>query len=493
MSDLMTNDIPRVGVVETRGIEPVPDAERYGGALELFWTWFGANMGVLGITLGAVLVSFSGLSVLQSIVVAVVGSVGSFLLVGLLSTVGKAGGAPALTLSRAVFGVRGNWAPTLVSWLSFVGWETIMCTTAAYALLAMIHVVGLSTGPIATVICLLAVVAVSAGIGVFGHATIMWIQKWLTWVFGALTVFIGAFLAVKVDWSAVLATSGAPLPAVMGGLGFIAAATGLGWLSAGADYVRYLPRRVPSRNVVAATVAGASVPLVVLISLGALMALTNKDLASANDPVAAIGASLPGWMVIPYLITAVFGLIAAADLSMYSSGLNLITGGIKVRRTTAVTVDAVLITVGGLYMTVITHDFYGPFTTFLTLLAVPLTAWAGVVLVDMTHRPHFDQAGIVDTRAGSTYWYQGGVRWTALTAWIVAIVLALQFTRVQVGHVVWFSGALSGTWFGQNSLGWLIAGTSAAALFWAWGIASARVARQAGEPLESAERGLADE
>ena len=107
----------RVGVIETRGIEPVPDSVRHGGPIGLFWMWFGANMGVLGITLGAALVTFDGLNVSQSVLVSIVGSAGSFLLVGLLSTAGKRGGAPGLTLSRAVFGVRGNYGPTLISWL----------------------------------------------------------------------------------------------------------------------------------------------------------------------------------------------------------------------------------------------------------------------------------------------------------------------------------------------------------------------------------------
>jgi len=68
----------RVGVIETRGVEPVPDAERHGGPLGLSWMWFGANMRVSGITLGAALVTFSGLNVIQAAMVAVVGAGLSF-------------------------------------------------------------------------------------------------------------------------------------------------------------------------------------------------------------------------------------------------------------------------------------------------------------------------------------------------------------------------------------------------------------------------------
>jgi NCS1 family nucleobase:cation symporter-1 len=446
----------RVGVIETRGIEPVPDDERHGRPIGLFWMWFGANLGVLGITLGAALVTFTGLDVLQSVVVSIVGAAGSFLLVGLLSTAGARGGAPGLTLSRAVFGVRGNWGPTLISWLGFVGWETVMCTTAAYALLALLDRVGIAAGTATTVICVLVTVLIAAGIGLFGHATILWIQKWLTWVFGALTLVVLALLIGTVDVPAAFDRPPGPATAVIGGIGFIAAGTGLGWLSAGADYARYLPRTAGSGRIAGATVLGSAVPLVVLISMGALMAVGDGGLAAASDPVAAIGAALPGWMLVPYLVTAVFGLIAAADLSMYSSGLNLITGGVRVRRGTAVVVDAVLIVAGGLYITVVADDFYGPFTTFLTLLAVPLTAWAAIFGVDLIGRRHYDAASLTDTTTTSRYWYAGGVHIPAVAAWILAIAAGLVCTH---------GGPLAGTWIGRNSLGWLVAGVTAAVLY----------------------------
>ncbi len=448
----------RVGVIETRGIDPVPDDERHGKAIDLFWMWFGANMGVLGMTMGAALVTFNGLNVVQSIIVSALGSAGSFLLVAILSLAGKRGGAPGLTLSRAVFGVRGNWVPTLVSWLGFVGWETVMCTTAAYALLAVLGLAGITATTFVTAACVAIIVAIAALIGLFGHATIMWIQKWLTWVFGALTVVVVLFLTVTVNWSAALSRPAGSWTAVMWGMGFIAAGTGLGWLSAGPDYTRYLPRSVRSSRVVCASVLGASLPLVLLLAMGALMAVGDSKLAAANDPVGAIGAALPSWMLVPYLITAIFGLVAAADLSMYSSGLNLLTGGIKVRRTSAVGVDAVLILAGGLYVTVVAQDFYGPFITFLTLLAVPLTAWAGVFLVDMIGRRWYDPLGLVDTRVGSPYWYQRGLNVSALLAWGLATAAGICFTSAQAGSSVWFSGPWSGTWVGEHALGWLVAG-----------------------------------
>ncbi|MBE6477319.1 MAG: cytosine permease [Propionibacteriaceae bacterium] len=453
-----------VGLIETRGIEPVPDSERHGGPSSLFWMWFAANMGVLGITLGAALVTVYGLDLPQAVAVTVIGSCGSFALVGWLSTTGRRSGAPGLTASRAVFGVRGNWGPTLVSWISFVGWETVMCTTAGFALLAVLEAVGVPATTPVIVACILLVVVIAAVIGLFGHATIMWIQKWLTWVFGALTMIVIGFLAVTVDWRAVGSLPSGDASSVLGALGYIAAGTGLSWVAAGADYTRYLPRGASTRSLIAAVVAGAGIPLVLLITTGSLMAGSDPGLASASDPVAAIGASLPSWMLVPYLLAAACGLIAAADLSLYSSGLNLLTGGIRVTRMSAVCIDGVLVLAGGLYITVLAEDFYGPFTTFLTLLAVGLTAWAGVCAVDLATRKVYDTAGLTDTGRGSAYWYTGGVNWAAFCSWAAGIILGLCFTTAGAEDA-WFAGPFAQTWLGRNSMGWLVAGLSGAVLY----------------------------
>jgi purine-cytosine permease-like protein len=462
----------RPGAIETRGIEPVPDSERGGGALGLFWTWFAANIGVIGITEGAALVTFKGLNAWQALLVALVGSAISFLLVGLLSITGKRGGAPGLTLSRAVFGAHGNVGPTIVSWLTFVGWETITCTTAAYALVDLLGKAGLHSSDTLIVITLLVTVVIAASVGLFGHATIMWVQRWLTWVFGTLTLIVIGFLIDKVDWHSVTHQHPGSTAAVIGAVGFIAAGTGIGWLSAGADYARYLPRRVRGSSLVTATTIGSVIPLVVIVTMGALLAVSDSSLASANDPVAAIGGPLPNWLSVPYLVVAVIGLIANADLSMYSSGLNLITAGIRIRRTAAVAVDAVLIVAGGLYIAVIAKNFYGTFTTFLTLLAIPMTAWAATIGVDMIRRREFDQEALLDRRPGSRYWYTGGIRWVAVAPWLLGIVLGLLFTTASNGTDVWFSGPWAHTWLGVNGLGWLVSGVVSAALYAAFGLRS---------------------
>jgi NCS1 family nucleobase:cation symporter-1 len=442
----------RAWAIELHGIEPIADGERHGRPFELFWVWFAANIGILGIVYGALLAA-AGLNLWQSALVTLVGSAVSFLLVGVLSVAGKWGGAPALTLSRAPFGVRGNLGPTLVSWISLVGWETVSVITAAYALLGLFGVFGIAANTVTTVISLVVIALLVILFGLLGHATLVWIQRAATWVFGILTLVIIVFLLGKTNWSAVLsAPAGSWDTGVLAMLSVIAAGTGIGWANAGADYARYLPRRSSGGAIVLWTTLGSTIPLFALIMVGALLASGVPNLASATtNPIEAIGAALPSWMSVPFLLTAIGGLIAAADLAIYSSGLNLLAIGLRVERYKTVLIDGVLMIAGAIFVMLVAQDFFGPFTSFLQLLADGLTAWAAVFVVDMLVRRGYDISGLADTGSRSRYYYAGGVNWRAVIAWLLGILVGLAFTSSP-----FFTGPFARGIFAASSLGYLL-------------------------------------
>ena len=458
-SPMRARDERLLGAVEQRGIEPVPVEDRHGNPLQLFWVWFAANISILGLPLGITLVAL-GLSIWQAIIVAVVGAVGSFALVGVISIAGRRGGAPSLTLSRATFGVRGNIGPTIVSLCSRLGWETVNTTTAAFALLSLSALV-FGTAPDAhdvpalAIVFILIFVACTVAVSGMGHAFLLTVQKWATWIFGALNLFVGIFLIATVDWSAVLGVPAGPASAVIVGIGTIAAGTGIGWANAGADMSRYQSPLVKTRHLVASAAAGAGIPLVLMISLGGLLGASDGSLAAATDPVAAIREILPSWMAVPYLVAAFAGLLLSNHLSVYSAGLSTLTLGIRIKRVYAVFVDVTVTTIGSIYFMLIADSFYGPFITFIALLAIPITAWLGVFLVDMIKRNYYDPAGLMNLGKGGAYWYRGGIEWRATTSWAIAIIVGFSFTTVNTGESALFSGWLSGTWIGVNGLAWI--------------------------------------
>jgi len=462
------------GALETRGIEPVPEGERHGHPMQLFWVWFAANISILGLPLGATLVAIQKLAFWQAAVVAALGAVGSFAIVGAVSIAGRRGGAPGLTLSRAVFGVRGNAGPTLISLLSRLGWETVNTTTAAFALISLCTIVfgtdpHAKSVPVLTIACIAVFVICTVIVSGLGHKVLVAVQRWATWVFGALNIVVMINLVATVDWHAVGSAPPASAGAMIAGVGTIAAGTGIGWANASADMSRYQAPAVRAGSLVMSAAAGAGIPLVLLISLGSLLSAGDPTLAEAGDPVAAIRAMLPAWMAVPYLIAAFGGLLLSNHLSVYSAGLTTLTLGVRIKRVYAVVVDVVVTFAGAIYFMLIADDFYGPFVAFISLLAVPITAWVGVFAVDMLRRRQYDPAALMDMRRTSRYWYRGGVEWRAVAAWAVAIVAGYLFTTAGTADEAWFTGPFAGSWLGQNGLGWVITFVVAAGLYAALG------------------------
>ncbi|MGW5361811.1 purine-cytosine permease family protein [Actinopolymorpha pittospori] len=385
--------------VEHNGINVIAEDERRGRPRDLWWPWCAANISVLAISYGSFLLGF-GISFWQALVAGVVGTVLSFLLVGLVSLAGKRGSAPTMVLSRAAFGVRGNALPSAVSYLLLVGWETVLVALATLATATVFGRLGWSDGTATKVVAFVVVAAVIIVAGCLGFDAIMRLQSWLTVALAVLTVGYVALSASHIDWSRVGSLPSGSTTALLGALVLAATALGLGWVNAGADYSRYLPRSVSSRAVVGWTTLGASLAPVVLVVDGLLLAGSDEKLAAAvgTDPIGALTSVLPTWYLVPFAFVAVFGLVAGAVLDIYSSGLTLLTLGLRVARWKAALVDGLLMVAGTVWIVFFATDVIGPFQGFLITLGVPITAWCGVFVADLAlRRRPYAQADLYDS------------------------------------------------------------------------------------------------
>src|SRR6185312_4836402 len=192
----------------------------------------------------------------------------------------------------------------------------------------------------------------------------------------------------QIDWPTVAALPAGGAAQVVGALVFFLTGFGLGWVNAAADYSRYLPRSSSSRGVVGWTTFGASVAPLVLLVFGLLLAGSSPDLnkAIAADPIGALTTLLPLWFLVPFAIVAVLGLVGGAVLDIYSSGLALLSAGVRVPRPVAALVDGVIMVLGTVYIVFFGGEFLGQFQGFLVTLGVPVAAWCGVMLADVLLR-----------------------------------------------------------------------------------------------------------
>ncbi|MGW6058030.1 purine-cytosine permease family protein [Streptomyces sp. NPDC055189] len=448
------------GALETRGLEPVPDSERTGRTRELFPTWVAANISVLLLTMGAGLIVTNGLNFWQALVVALVSPLLSYGLVGLISIAGKRGGSPGMTLSRAVFGQRGNLFPGSLIWVARWGWETINAVTGAYAIITVLDICfGVKSSTWLTIVTLFAFVACTFLISGLGRKVLHICNTWATYLFGAFSVLVLVYLVANTPWSDVFSRPAGSTAAMVAGVGVIAAG-GISWVPTGPDFTRYLPRKASNKALVGNAIGGAGIVVVPMVLMGAVMAVSTPSLSNASDPVSFLGQLLPTWIAVPYLVMALIGMLLINSMSMYSAGFTAMTLGIKVPRTWAVSINAIISLIFGYLLMNVATSFIGSFISFLTLLAVAFSAWIGVFGVDMLRRKTYDGEALMDTKRTSAYWYKAGFAWQAMTAWAIALVMGLLFTKVD-----WFSGPLATSWIGRNGLGWLATILIAAALY----------------------------
>ena len=391
--------------LELNGTNVIQESERGGKASSLFWPWCGANVSLLALSYGSFFLGF-GISFWQATIAAFLGTVLSFLLVGVSSLAGKKSNAPTMVLSRAAFGVKGNLFPGLLSYLIFVGWETVLVSLATLATGTVFVRVGQLDRDTAMILGFVLSVALTVSAGVLGFSVIMKIQRYLTIITIAMTGVYIALTINKVNWDVVTSMKPGSAQGFIGALIFGATGIGLGWVNSAADYSRYLPRSVSSRSVIGWTVLGASVVPVTLVIFGAALSASSEDLAGAiaNDPIGALTTILPTWYLIIFALVAILGLVGGAILNLYSSGLTLISLGVPVKRHVAASLDAFIMFIGAIYFVWVADDFFYPFQGFLITLGVPIAAWSAMFVTDVLLRNRYHQDDLYRTSGRYGAW-----------------------------------------------------------------------------------------
>jgi nucleobase:cation symporter-1, NCS1 family len=473
--------------IEMNGINVITDAERKGKPSDLFWPWFAANVSVLGLSYGAFVLGF-GISFWQAVVVGVVGIVVSFLLAGFIAVAGKRGSAPTMVLGRAAFGVRGNKLPTAISWLLTVGWETVLVILATLATATVFQRLGWGGGTGTKVIALIVVVALTIFGGVMGFDLIMRMQTVITIVTGVLTITFIALVADKIHWHTVSAIHSGSAQSLIGALVFVMTGFGLGWVNVAADYSRYLPRRSSGRGVVGWTTLGSSVAPIFLIVFGLLLAGSSASLSKAisADPIGALTTLLPTWFLVPFVVVAVLGLIGGSVLDIYSSGLALLTLGLRVPRYVAALIDGTIMTLGTIYVVFVAHNFLVQFEGFLITLGVPIAAWCGIMLADIGLR----RRDYAEQELFSPSGRYGDIRWFPAAVVVASSVVGWGLvTNLNASWLTWQGyllgpfglGGKTGAWAFAN-LGVLVALVIGLVATWAFSRSAVRA--QEAAPLE---------
>lgn len=292
--------------VDQHGIEPIPAGDRDSTAWQQFWIWFGANISPLAWVVGAIGPEL-GLSLVQSIVIMVIGQAAGALIFGGFALMGKRTGVSQLALSRMAFGRRGNNIPSIINGLIVLGWlglnTYVVLNLATYCL----HKLGLPNGHTTEYSVAAVIMIIQLVIGTLGFYAIRTFEKWTVPALGVVMAVMTALAFSKghIVWN----------HSTVHGSGLITAASelmtaagigwGFSWSAWASDYSRFTRREVTEKSLYWASAIGTFLALIWLGVLGAAMASSSTN----SDP-AKLVASLFGVMTIPVLLVIIHGAVA---------------------------------------------------------------------------------------------------------------------------------------------------------------------------------------
>jgi len=464
--------------IEQRGIDLIPDAERKMRPSGLFWLWSGAVFNVEFFYYGT-LIMFFGLDVPQAVAAILIGNL-FYALLGFASLQGPKTGTTAFMVSRAPFGQNGNRMVALFNWITQVGFEIegIFFVVATVILLFSLHGTSLN-GP-AKIVVIIVAALLQMIVPLLGHATISKVLRYLGYVFIIFFAVLAGFTFNRLHLSTVHIKP-TTFAVWTTALVLIISVGGLGWTENGNDYSRYLPRNTPATKTFWSATLGGAIPSIILELLGVFaFTITSKTVGITQ---LGVPQSFPSWFVTPFLIFAIFQLLAINTIDMYSSGVTLQALGLPVRRWGAVIIDTVVCAVvTGL---ILFHgNFSKDFAGFLLYIVVWLAPWFGILITDyVLRRRSYDSLSLRSSRGG-LYWRNGGIHWPAVIAQVVGMVATLMWINAATAYPA-YTGPISNHFPGLSGgdFSWALGIVVGAGLYWL--LAARGVRREAAQTTAS--------
>jgi NCS1 family nucleobase:cation symporter-1 len=454
--------------VETRHIDVIPPAARHGRPWQQFFFWFGGNVNVFNVILGAITVAI-GLTFWQALIAIGTGTLIGALLIALHATQGPRLGVPQSVQSRGQFGFYGAafmFPAVLVLNVGFIAAELVIQAQSMRGVL-----------PALTIPAWIVILAVpSLVIGVFGY-------RWIHRVMQATAVIVGVSLAVMLIQGlrhGALPAAETTLAAPHAGL-FLAgvALLVIDMLSFGpfvSDYTRYLPARTSGTRLFWAIYAGNVTATFISCAIGAYLAALLPSL----DPVTAIGRVSGKWA----LAVMALSLVNANTFNAYTGSFQVISFASMWRRFRTESVTVRLVPFGcamaaGVVIAVLGYqNFVTNLSNFLDVLLVLFIPWSAVNIIDFFAIRHgrYDVAAFFDPGGGP----YGKVAWRGLAAYVAGLAAEWPFIS-QPGYTGPLVPRLGGA-----DISWLIGWIVSAAVYLA--LASrvrqaSRTGRQAATPV----------
>ena len=415
--------------LEKRGIDFVPESERWATPRNIAAMWSGSAINVEYFIYGAILMGF-GFSFYTALSIILIGNLSYFLL-GLASLQGPETGTTAFTISRAAFGTRGSRLVSFFNWITQLGFETEGLILIVGAAIVLSEMGGIHVSSTLKVIFIVVAAAIQAVVPYLGHATMVKVLRALIIPFIAIFV-VFAYYDLKHGTTHFKGSPYANWELYTAGLAFTFALSGLGWTECGNDYTRYVPRDAKKSAIVGWMFLGTAIPEICMMVLGAVTFTFLSSSAQIGDwnganPFEAMHGQhfIPSWMVATFLVFAIVQLFGINSLDLYSSGVSLQAMGLRMKRYQAVILDSVIAC--GLTIWAVFQDTFSLYMKeFVGVIIVWIAPWMAIYLVDWMLRQYRYNAAELQRTDRDGLYFSGttGVNWNAIVAFVIGLVTA---------------------------------------------------------------------
>jgi NCS1 nucleoside transporter family len=403
--------------LDAHGIEPVPAADRDSTPLQQFWIWAGANIAPLNWVLGALGIIL-GLSLIETLLVIIIGNIVGCALFGLFCVMGHRTGVNQMVLSRSAFGRRGAYLPGVAQLFLTMGWIGVNTWVVLDLVLGVLGELGYHGGTGTKYAVGFFLMAIQVLIAIYGFYLIRTFEKYTVPIAGVIMIVMSVLAWTKSDvvWNHATAHGSAKFTSITQLMTAIGIGWGISWFTYSSDYTRFVNPKYSDRKVFWATSLGMFIPTVWLAFLGA--SITSAT-GGEGDP-STIVASVFGVMTIPVLLLIMHGPIATNILNLYSCSLAALSIGVNAARWKVAAVAGVVGS-GVLVAFIQQESFATSFDNWMVSIIVWVSPWAGITLVEyfVLRRGVVNVEAFYDPPERSIY---GDVNWSAIISLLVGLV-----------------------------------------------------------------------
>lgn len=413
-------------------IEVIEKQHRHQSFWDMFATWVGANANNGTWYVGGVIAACGFATASVTMVVA---GVISYILLALAAKMGYDTGISSMALTRASFGLRGSFLPSVINLVQFIGWAAVNTFIAATSISYILHdllgwpVYG-KPGGMKGLICGIIVMSILHILSTsMGEKSVRIIER-----VGIVLVFIlviwESYVVFKhVSFSQIVSYRPAADVRMTPGQAIdVLAAFNLAWVTAGSDFTRFSKRE---SSATWAPFLGANLGLFWFTMVGTIStvatAITLGHFDANNSDPSTIASKL-GLGILAMLVIIITSTTAnAVNLMAAGSALTNMTKRLKL------TPSIILVTIIATFVTFIPvfySTFLGVFTAFLDGIGMFLGPEIAIFLADyyLLEKSTYDTTEF--TRINGKYWYQFGINWVAIIVWAAAVVSYSLFKMV---------------------------------------------------------------